>query len=139
MWSILFLGCSKVSTQGCNMKKSTRHAQLDGSKMILILAQNPARQCVPNIACVQRHHDKERKKRSLEAQSTQKMTNWCAFREDTYHGLKLLWKPLTKGVLKEGKKKSVAEREFCKKTACSSYVQPWLVALGGWRLVAIGG
>ena len=33
----------------------------------------------------------------------------------------------------------VPERQFCKKTACSSYVQPWLVAIGGWRLVAIGG
>ena len=28
---------------------------------------------------------------------------------------------------------------FPKKTACSSYAQPWLVAVGGWRLVAIGG
>ena len=27
---------------------------------------------------------------------------------------------------------------FVKKTACSSYVQPWLVAIGGWRL-ATGG
>ena len=36
-------------------------------------------------------------------------------------------------------KKSVPERQFCKKTACSSYVQPWLVAVGGWRLVAIAG
>ena len=26
----------------------------------------------------------------------------------------------------------------CKKTACSSYVEPWLVAIGGWRL-AVGG
>ena len=23
--------------------------------------------------------------------------------------------------------------------ACSSYVQPWLAGIGGWRLVAIGG
>ena len=30
------------------------------------------------------------------------------------------------------------ERQFCKKTACSSYVQPWLVAIGDWRL-AVGG
>ena len=36
-------------------------------------------------------------------------------------------------------KKSVPERQFWKKTACSSYVQPCLVAIGGWRLVAFGG
>ena len=42
-----------------------------------------------------------------------------------------------------GEKKSVPERQFCKKTTCSSYVQPWLVAISGsrsatggwWRLV----
>ena len=29
---------------------------------------------------------------------------------------------------------------FVKRTACSSYVQPWLVAIGGWRrLVVVGG
>ena len=28
--------------------------------------------------------------------------------------------------------------QFCQKTACSSYVQPWLVAICGWRL-AVGG
>ena len=28
---------------------------------------------------------------------------------------------------------------FSKTTACSSYVQPWLVAVGGWRLVEIAG
>ena len=28
---------------------------------------------------------------------------------------------------------------FSKTTACSSYVQPWLVAIGGWRLVEIAG
>ena len=44
-------------------------------------------------------------------------------------------------------KKSVPEWQFCKKTACSSYIQPWLVAIGGWqlatgvwwRLVVVGG
>ena len=36
-------------------------------------------------------------------------------------------------------KKSVPAPRFPKKTACSSYVQPWLVAVGGWRLAAIGG
>ena len=42
--------------------------------------------------------------------------------------------------LREKKKgEGVAERQSCKKTACSSYVQPWLVAVSGWRLVAIGG
>ena len=39
--------------------------------------------------------------------------------------------------LKRGKK-SVPERQFCTNTVCSSYVQPWLVAIGGWRL-ATGG
>ena len=43
-----------------------------------------------------------------------------------------------RGVLKRGEK-SVPERQFCKKTACSSYVQSWLVANGGWRLVVGGG
>ena len=46
------------------------------------------------------------------------------------------------GSLREGKKerkKSVPLHSFPKKTASSSYVQPWLVAGGGWRLVAIGG
>ena len=42
------------------------------------------------------------------------------------------------GVLKRGGE-SVPERQFCKKTACSSYVQPSLVAIGGCRLAAIGG
>ena len=44
---------------------------------------------------------------------------------------------VARAVLK-GEKKSVP-KQFCKKTACSSYVQPWLVAIGGWRLVAVGG
>ena len=51
----------------------------------------------------------------------------------------------TGGVLKR-EKKSVPERQFCKRTACSSYVQPLLVAIGGWwlvvgdwRLMAVGG
>ena len=43
-----------------------------------------------------------------------------------------------RAVLKRGKK-SVPKRQSCKKTACSSYVQPWLNAICGWRLVAIGG
>ena len=43
-----------------------------------------------------------------------------------------------RGVLKRGKKKVFLNGSFCKKTACSSYVQPWLVAIGGWRL-ATGG
>ena len=42
-----------------------------------------------------------------------------------------------RGVLK--RKRTVPERQFCQKTACSSYVQPWLAAVGGWRLVAFGG
>ena len=28
-------------------------------------------------------------------------------------------------------KKSVPKRQLCKKTACSSFVPPWLVAVGG--------
>ena len=28
---------------------------------------------------------------------------------------------------------------FSKTSACSSYVQPWLVVIGGWRLVKIAG
>ena len=43
----------------------------------------------------------------------------------------------TKAVLKREKK--ILKRQFCKKTACSSYVQLWLVVVDGWRLVAIGG
>ena len=42
-----------------------------------------------------------------------------------------------RGVLKRGKK-SVPEQQFFTKTACGSYVQLWLVAIGGWRLVAVG-
>ena len=30
------------------------------------------------------------------------------------------------------------ERHFCKKPACSSYIQPWLVAIGGWWRLAVG-
>ena len=44
----------------------------------------------------------------------------------------------TGGSLRGKEKTSVRERQFCKKTACSSYIQPWLVAIGGWRLVATG-
>ena len=37
------------------------------------------------------------------------------------------------------KKKLFRYMVFSKTTACSSYVQPWLVAIGGWRLVEIAG
>ena len=37
------------------------------------------------------------------------------------------------------RKKRAPVHSFPKKTACSSYVQPWLVAVGSWRLVAVGG
>ena len=43
----------------------------------------------------------------------------------------------TRAVLNEGEK-SVPQLQLCKKTACSSYIQPWFVAIGGWRL-AVGG
>jgi hypothetical protein len=36
-------------------------------------------------------------------------------------------------------KKSVPIHSSPKQTACSSYVQRWLVVVGGWRLVAVGG
>ena len=36
-----------------------------------------------------------------------------------------------------GKKKLFRNMVFSKTTACSSYVQPWLVAIGSWRLVEI--
>ena len=42
-------------------------------------------------------------------------------------------------VVLDGKKKLFRNMVFSKTTACSSYVQPWLVAIGGWRLVEIGG
>ena len=38
-----------------------------------------------------------------------------------------------------GKEKLFRYMVFSKTTACSSYVQPWLVAIGGWRLVEIAG
>ena len=38
-----------------------------------------------------------------------------------------------------GKKKLFWYMVFSKATACSSYVQPWSVAIGGWRLVEIAG
>ena len=38
-----------------------------------------------------------------------------------------------------GKKKLFRYMVFSKTTACSSYVQPWLVAIGGWWLVEIAG
>ena len=43
--------------------------------------------------------------------------------------------------LKSEGKKSVPDKQFCKKTACSSYVQPWLagLAVGGWWRLAVGG
>ena len=46
--------------------------------------------------------------------------------------------PLTGRSLTE-KKKLFQYMVFSKMTACSSYVQPWLVAIGGWRLVEIAG
>ena len=45
---------------------------------------------------------------------------------------------LRRGVLNR-ETKSVPERHFCKKAACTSHVQPWLVAIGGWQLVLVGG
>ena len=42
-----------------------------------------------------------------------------------------------RGVLKR-EKKSVPKHSSPKKTVCSSYVQPWRMAVGGWRL-AVGG
>ena len=54
---------------------------------------------------------------------------------DTAHGLGPET-PVAGGSLRGGKK-SVAEWQFCKKIVCSSHFQPWLVAIGGWRLVAL--
>ena len=48
------------------------------------------------------------------------------------------WK-LTKGFGSLREKKKVPTHNFPKKTACSSYIQPRSVAVGGWQLVAIGG
>ena len=45
----------------------------------------------------------------------------------------------TRGFLKRKPKKVFLNSRSAKKTTCGSYVQPWLVALGGWWLVAIGG
>ena len=39
-------------------------------------------------------------------------------------------------VLNEKKNKLFRYMVFSKTTACSSYVQPWLVEIGGWRLAA---
>ena len=41
--------------------------------------------------------------------------------------------------LTEREKKLFRYMVFSKMTAFSSYVQPWLVAIGGWRLVEIAG
>ena len=38
-----------------------------------------------------------------------------------------------------GKKNLFRNMVFSKTTACSSFVQPWLVAIGGWRLVGVAG
>ena len=38
-----------------------------------------------------------------------------------------------------GKKKVFQNMVFSKTTVCSSYVQPWLVVIGGWWLVEIAG
>ena len=48
-------------------------------------------------------------------------------------------RPLHTRVVLNGKKKLLWNMVFSKTTACSSYVQPWLVAIGGWRLVEIAG
>ena len=52
--------------------------------------------------------------------------------------LSLVSTTLYAGGPSEGEKKGVPERQFPKKTACSSYAQPWLVVIGGWRLVVFG-
>ena len=44
-----------------------------------------------------------------------------------------------RAVLNGKEKKLFRNMVFSKTTACSSYVQPWLVAIGGWRLVEIAG
>ena len=46
--------------------------------------------------------------------------------------------PVHRAVLNR-KKKLFRNMVFSKTTACSSYVQPWLVAIGSWRLVEIAG
>ena len=50
---------------------------------------------------------------------------------------KLRGKTRIRVVLK--RKKFVPKRQFCKKAVCSSYVQPWLVAIDSWWLVGVGG
>ena len=57
---------------------------------------------------------------------------------DRTRGTSITWSSAG-GSFREKRKKSVPIHSFPKKTACSSYVQPWLVAVGGWRLVAVGG
>ena len=48
------------------------------------------------------------------------------------------WAHKSRAVLKRGEKKVFLNGNFAKKIACSSHIQPWLVAIGGWRL-ATGG
>ena len=38
-----------------------------------------------------------------------------------------------------GEKKAVPEHGFFKAAACSSYVPPWLGAIGSWRLMEMAG
>ena len=40
--------------------------------------------------------------------------------------------------VRNGKKGCSKTAVLKKKTACSSFVKPWLVAIGGWRLAAVG-
>ena len=47
--------------------------------------------------------------------------------------------PCPRAVLNRKKKNLFRNMVFSKTTACSSYVQPWLVEIGGWRLVEIAG
>ena len=54
------------------------------------------------------------------------------------HGVAVFWTSPCRAVL-NGKKKLFRYMVFSKTTVCSSYVQPWLVAIGGWRLVEIAG
>ena len=75
---------------------------------------------------------------------------WVRMQVTDGSGVDLRWRPeqgsFRRGALGGGaggslrgtEKNVFPKRQFCKKTACSSYVQPWLVAIGGLRLVAIG-
>ena len=60
-------------------------------------------------------------------------------REEIYTAEKYISQPLSHTSLPQCGTFVPVELQFCKKTACNSYVQPSLVAIGGWWLVAIGG